>query len=175
MNLEEKRVDTDGGSRPRHMRHKLALAAGGRALSARNLHAVRGVHDDGIAELSHDRQRAHVGHKRVVAEAGAAFGQHDAAAAGFLGLGDDVLHIPGRKELSLFDVDGSAGLRGLVDEVRLAAEERRYLQNIEHLGRFFHLAAFMDVADGGHAEVLLNLGDDGKAFFQSGSAEGIVR
>ncbi len=78
------------------------------ALPARLLHRMGGVEHHRIAGLGHDRQGAHVGDQRVVAEAHAALAQQDVLVAGlghFLG---HVLHVPGRQELALLDVDGAA-------------------------------------------------------------------
>ena len=55
--------------------------------------------------LGHDRQRAHVRDEGVVAEARAALGDEDIAVAGAGDLGDDMLHVPGREELPLLDID----------------------------------------------------------------------
>jgi len=66
----------------REVRHHFAVAARGRAQPARLLHRMRRVEHHGHAELRHDRQRAHVRHQRVVAEADAAFArQHVGIAA----------------------------------------------------------------------------------------------
>ena len=59
-----------------------AVAAGRRALPARLLHRMGGVEDHRSAGCRHDRQGAHVGDQRVVAEADAALGdQHVGVAA----------------------------------------------------------------------------------------------
>ena len=115
MYFQEQRVDTDCCCRSRHMRYILALAAGGSTLAARDLYAVRGIHDYGVTEVAHDRQGAHIGDKRVVTEAGTALSQHDAVAACFFGFGNNVLHIPRCEELAFFYINNFAGLRGLIN------------------------------------------------------------
>ena len=50
-------------------------------------------------------------------------------------LGDDVLHVPGRQELALLDVDDLAGLRGGDQQVGLAAQEGRDLQDVDDAAR----------------------------------------
>ena len=86
--------------------------AGGDAVAAaRQLQAVRDVEHDRHAQLAHHRKRAHVDDEVVVAEAGAALGDEHARVAGVDDLRDRVLHVVGREELALLDVDDAAGLR----------------------------------------------------------------
>ncbi len=66
---------------------------------------MRGVEHHRRAERRHDRQRPHVGDQRVVTEGSAALGHQHIGIAGAGDLGDDVLHVPGREELALLDVD----------------------------------------------------------------------
>jgi hypothetical protein len=58
------------------IRHEFALTARAVALPARLLHRMRRVEHNRDAGLRHNRKRAHVGDKRVVAEAHAALAQH---------------------------------------------------------------------------------------------------
>ena len=101
----------DRHRRPRHHRGELALPAGGGALAARLLHRVGRVHHHRVAGARHDRQAAHVGDQRVVAEARAALAEQDALVAGRGDLGGDVHHVPGREELALLHVDRRPGAR----------------------------------------------------------------
>ena len=48
---------------------------------------------------------------------------------------DDVLHVPGREELPLLDVDRLAGRGHGADEIGLAAQEGRRLQHVDHCCR----------------------------------------
>ena len=48
-----------------------------------------------------------------------------------LRLGDDLLHVLGREELALLDVDRLAGARDRLDEIGLPAQERRRLQHVD--------------------------------------------
>ena len=109
VGFDEDRRHADGDRRPRHHWREFALTAGRATAPARLLHRMRGVHDDRIARLGQDRQAAHVGHQRVVAKGGAAFGQEDAAVSRTGDLGGDILHVPGRQELALLDIDHRAG------------------------------------------------------------------
>ena len=52
---------------------------------------------------------------------------------------DHVLHVPGRQELALLDVHRLAAGGDGVDEIGLAAQERRGLQHVDH-GRDFDLS-----------------------------------
>ena len=108
VRLDEDAGDADGHRRARQHRHEAAVAAGRSPLPARLLHRMGRVEDHRAAGLGHDRQRAHVGDERVVAEARAALGEETFVAA-LDDLGDDVLHVPRRQELALLDVDRAAG------------------------------------------------------------------
>ncbi len=93
---------------------------------------MRGVEDHRRAGVAgQDRQRAHVGDKRVVAERGAALGHQHVAVSGTGDFRHHVLHVPRRQELALLDVDGLAGFRCGGQQVGLAAQERRDLQYID--------------------------------------------
>ena len=105
-----------------------------RPLPARLLHRMGGVEHHGIAGLGHDRQAAHVGDQRVVAEADAALADQDVAVAGACDLGHHVLHVPGGEELALLDVDRPAGLAGRQQQIGLAAQEGGDLQHVHRLG-----------------------------------------
>ena len=82
-----------------------------------------------------DRQRAHVGDKRVVAEAHAPLGHQDVGRARGVELGDDVLHVPGREKLPLLDVDRPPGLGRRDQKIGLAAQEGRNLQRVDGFAR----------------------------------------
>src|SRR5271157_5275770 len=91
------------------------------------------VEDDG-GEAAHDGERAEVDDEVVVAEARAALGEEDALVAGGADLFDRVRHVPGRDELAFLDVDGAAGAAGGDEQVSLAAEEGRDLQDVDGFG-----------------------------------------
>ena len=114
----------------------------------------------GIAGLGQDRQRAHVGHQRVVAEAGAALAQEDPLVAARGDLAGDVLHVPGREELALLDVDRVAGLGRGDQEIGLAAQIGRDLQDIDRLGGRRALLGQMHVGQDRDAARLADLGED---------------
>ena len=110
--------------------------AGGDAVAAaRQLQAVRDVEHDRHALRAHHRKRAHVDDEVVVAEAGAALGDEHARVAGVDHLGDRVLHVVGREELTLLDVDDPAGLGRGDEQIGLPAEERGNLQHVGDLAR----------------------------------------
>ena len=129
------RLDEDAGHAQRHgraghHRRELALAARRSAHPARLLDRVRRVHHHRIARRRHDRQRAHVRDKRVVAEARPALGQKDVAVAGRCDLVGHVRHVPRREELALLDVDHGPRPPGRQQKVGLAAEEGGDLNDI---------------------------------------------
>jgi hypothetical protein len=47
-------------------------------------------------------------------------------------LSTTLLHVPGREELALLDVDRLALAGHVLDEIGLAAQERRRLQHVDH-------------------------------------------
>ena len=106
MGLDENAGYAHSDCRAREHWNELPLAAGGCPLPSRLLHGMRRVEDHrrpgGARE---DRQRAHVGHERVVAEGCAALGDEHVAIAGAGHLGDDIRHVPWRQELALLDID----------------------------------------------------------------------
>ncbi len=74
VGFHEHRRDADGDGGARDHRREGAVAARTRALPAGLLHGMGRVHHDGIAGLGHDRQAAHIGDQRIVAEGHAALG-----------------------------------------------------------------------------------------------------
>ena len=136
MRFHEHARDAGRHRRARQHRHEFALAAARRALPARQLHRMRGIEHHRAAGLAHDHQRAHVGHQVVVAERGAALAHHDVVGcrSPALRLVHHVLHVPGREELALLDVHRLAGCGHGMDEIGLAAQERRRLQYVDHRG-----------------------------------------
>jgi hypothetical protein len=140
--------------------HEAAVAAGAVAHPARLLHRMGGVEDHRVAGFGHDRQGAHVVDQGVVAKADAALGQQHVGVAGVGHLGGDVLHVPGRQELALLDVDRTAGAGGGDQEVGLAAQEGRDLQHVHGLGQQRALAGFVHVGQHRQAGHFADLGKD---------------
>ena len=94
-----------------------------------------GVEHHRPAGRRHDRQGAHVGDQRVVAEAGAALADQDLARRrAARALGHHVGHVPGRQELALLDVDRPAGRGRGGQKVGLPAQEGRDLEHVDRLG-----------------------------------------
>ena len=122
----------DGG--PRQGGDEFSLTSGAIALAARLRHRMRGVEHHRTTDLRHDRQRAHVVDQGVVAERDPAFAGHDVDAAGLDRFGNDVGHVPRRKEGSFLDVQRLARPRRGDDQVSLAAEKGGYLQHVRDLG-----------------------------------------
>ena len=131
MGFDEDAGDADRDRRARQHRHEFALAARRGALPARLLHRMGGVEDHRRAGAREDRQRAHVGDQRVVAEGRAALGHQHVGIAGAGDFLDDVLHVPGRQELALLDVDDFAGFGRGDQQIGLPAQERRNLQHVD--------------------------------------------
>src|SRR6187551_189024 len=149
--------------------HEAPLTSARRALPSRLLHRVRCVEDHRCSHLDEDRQRAHVRNERVVAEGDAAFGHQHIWVAGTNDLGHDILHVPWRKELTLFDVDYFARAARRQKKVGLAAKESRDLQDIDRRRHRGALIALMHVGGDGETGGFLDLGKNWKRLFQSES------
>ena len=126
-----------------------------------------GVEDHRRAGLGQDRQRAHVGDQRVVAERHAALGDEHVRIAGAEQLGHHVLHVPGREELALLDVDRLAGARRGHQQIGLAAEEGRDLQEVDRFGDRSAMLGLMHVGGDRKAGALFDLGEDGERLGES--------
>src|SRR5262249_25082673 len=131
---------------------ELSLPTRRSALPAWQLHGGGGVEDNRTLRIPHDRERAHVGNEVVVAERKAALADHDAFVAGGARVADDGLHLPGRQELPLLDVDRLALRGGVHNEVRLTAQESRRLEHIHYRGNLGEWRVFMHVGQDGHAD-----------------------
>ena len=83
-----------------------------------------------------------------------------------------MLHVPGGEELALLDVDCGAGLAGGDQEVGLAAEEGGDLQDIDCLGGWAAVFAFVNVGQDGDAVFLANVSEDLQASDHADAAWG---
>ncbi len=160
MRLDEDSRDADRDCRAREHRHEAPLTSARCPLPSGLLHGVGRIEDHGCAGLGEDRQRAHVGDKRVVAEGDAALGDEHVGIAGADEFGHDVLHVPRRQELTLLDIDRLAGRGSREQQIGLAAEEGRDLQHIDGFGDGRALVGLMHVGDDGKADALSHLGKD---------------
>ena len=166
------RLDEDGGDADRRGgaredRRKFALTARPVAEAARLRHGMGRVEHDRVAGLRHDRQRAHVDDQRVVAEARAALAQQDLLVAGRGDLCGDVLHVPRRQELALFDVDRLAGRARRQQQIGLAAEKSRDLQDIDDFGHRRALFAFVHIGQHRQPGRLAHFGEDRQPRFRA--------
>ena len=71
--------------------------------AAWQLDGMRRVENDGLAEAFHDDEAGHVHDEAVVAETGAAFGEHDSFIASGGDLSDDRFHVLRGEKLAFFD------------------------------------------------------------------------
>jgi len=170
VDFKEEAIDAGGDGGSGEKRDEFGLAAGDAVGSGRDLDGVRAVKDDG-SKGAHDGESAHIDHQIVVAEGSAAFGEEDAGVAGGSDFVDGVAHVPGRDELAFFDVDGAAGASGGDEEVGLAAEEGWDLKNVGALGGDFAVGRLVDVGENGKAGGFSKAAQDGRAFFEAGTAE----
>src|SRR5579859_1077383 len=94
----------------------------------------------------HNGQRAHVYNQVVVPEGTTALGEKHVAIPRLADLLDGMTHVPRRDELALLDVDG-LGVPGCRNQqIRLAAEESRNLDDISNFCHQWHVDSFMHVS-----------------------------
>src|ERR1043166_5850446 len=175
VDFHEDCVHAAGDSGARERFDVLRLPARCTPQTARQLQAVRHVEDDGDAETTHDRERAHVHDQVVVAEREAALGEQELFAPGGARLFDDVARVPGREELTLLDVDGAARAAGGDDEGGLPAEEGRDLQNVGDVRGLLHLRRVVNVGEHGQARLPFDGAQGVESFADAGAAVGGVR
>src|SRR5690606_38317373 len=99
------------------------------------------------------------------------FADQDLVVAGRPGLLHHRLHVPRRQALALLDVHRLAGRADLPDEVGLAHQEGRGLQDVDHRGGLVHRGARVHVGQHRDADLLLHLGQDLQALLHARAAE----
>ena len=112
VGFEEDAIGAGGECGAGEGRHEFALAAADATGRARELHAMRGIHDGRVAVFGHDAEAAHVDHQVLIAKGGAALGLPDLVRTGFFELIRHEGHFVGREELAFFDVDRAIGFGG---------------------------------------------------------------
>lgn len=170
MNFEKYSIDPGGDRSAGQYWDELRLAPGNSIGSRGSLHGMGSVEDDGC-ELAHDWKRAHVYHQIVIAEAGSAFGQEDAHVTGSGNLLDRMFHIPGRKELAFFYIDGAPGASGSNQQVGLTAEEGWNLEHISAFSGDFALRGFVDIGQHGQSGRVGETAKNSRAFLQTRAAK----
>ena len=171
MYLHEEPVTSGSGGCTGQRDNELALSGRGRPCPAGQLYAMRGIEDDRVAEPTHEREGAHVDHEIVEAEGRPPFGQDDLVRAALLELVHDVPHIPGRQELTFLDVHDATCLGRRDQEIGLAAQERRDLQNVGALGGDFGFLGPVDVRQHGNTDLFPYLPQHGHAGSDARSTE----
>ncbi len=170
VDFEEDAVDACGHGGAGQDRDELGLASGDSVGGRGSLDGVGGV-EDHRGKGAHDGERAHVDDEVVVAEAGTALGEGDAGVAGVANLFDGVAHVEGGDELALLDVDGSASLGGGDEEVGLAAEEGRDLEDVDGFAYGAAILGGVDVGEDGEAGGFGYGAENAAAFGEAGAAE----
>jgi hypothetical protein len=134
---------------------------------------VGGVEAD-RREPAHRHKSAHVDDQVVVAEAGSAFGDQDAARARGVRLLHGEPHVPRCGELAALEVHGPPRRAARGDQVGLAPEEGRHLEAIHHLGGHRGLARLVDVREDGEPRLGLHPGEHREAGVDAGAAVGVA-
>ena len=130
MYLKKKSVNAYSRSSSGHMRHILALTSGSRSLTSWNLNAMSSIHHYRIPQLTHNCQAAHVSNQSIVTKAGTAFSQHNIMITCLLSFFQYIFHVPRCEELAFFNINYTSCFCCFVNQIRLTAKKRRYLQNI---------------------------------------------
>jgi len=84
MHFEKNTIHAHSSARSRERLDEFRLAAAGLSRSAGELHRVRDIENYGTSSLSHDRKRANIDDKILIAERSAAFGEKNIFIAGLL-------------------------------------------------------------------------------------------
>ena len=137
------------------------------------LEGVGDIDDYRHAVALHDGYAAEIDDEVLVAEGGAALGEHDVLVAEVLELVHGVCHGLGREELAFLYVD-AASREGCGFEQRgLTAEEGRYLQYIDIGGCHCGFLLAVDVGDDGDAVAVAYGLEDVEAGLVSDACEGV--
>ena len=171
MRLDEYAVAPRRHRRPRQHRSEHAIATRRVPRPAGPLHRVGGVENDAVARLANPIQRAHVDHEIVVAKGRPALGEKEPVMAKRRQLLRDVPHVPRREELPLFHIHHAPRLRRRLDQIRLPAEERRDLQNIDPLRRHRAILRRMHIRGHRHPEFPPDLPEQPATRARSDAAE----
>ena len=181
MDLQEDAVGAGDDAGGGHQRDEARVAARDAVGAARALHRVGGVHHHRAAAIPHQRDGAEVDHQVVVAEEAAALGEHDAAVAGLRHLAHGQRDVGRAHHLALLDVQRQASAGGGDQQVGLAAEEGRDLDDRQHRGGLLRLPGLVDVGEDRHPDLLLDARQDGQPLGDAraarrgvGSAVGLV-
>ena len=126
-------------------RNELRLPSRDAIRPRRNLHRVRAIKDDG-RQPPHNRQRAHIYDKIVVAERRTPLRKKHPRIPRRGHLLDGMIHVPWSHKLPLFDIDGSPRLGRRHQQIRLAAEKRRNLQHVYAFGGYGTVPRLVDIS-----------------------------
>ena len=171
MNLEKNSVNARRHAGRRQRLYELGLPGGDAVTAARKLQAVRHVVDHRISQRAHDGEGAHVDDEVVIAEREPALGDDDLLVASARHLVDGVLDVIGRQELALLDVHDAVGARRGFEQVRLARQECRNLQDVGNLGDWRGVRGLVDVGQDGDAGALADSRQHTQAGHESRAAK----
>ena len=141
---------------------------------------MRGV-ENHRNKLAHDGQGAHIDHQIVVAETRSALGDENFVVARGAAFLHDMPHIGGRHELALLDIDHALRHGRGHDQIGLAAQECRNLQDVRDFRHLGDVGGFVHVGKNRHVHFIFHFFQDAQTFHQSraaiaanGSAIGLV-
>src|SRR5262245_38550772 len=171
MRLDKNAGNSNRRRGPGKNRHKLAFATGRRPLPAGLLDGMGGVENDRrLCRAFENRQRAHIGHERVVAKRHPALCHQDISVSRPRYFFDDVLHVPRRQELALLHVDCFSGLGSSNEEIGLATKKSGNLQPVHDRRDLRALLGIVHVGEDGHLQLVPNLRKDWQSGFEPEAA-----
>ncbi len=88
-------------------------------------------------------------------------------------LGNSMTHVPGRNKLALLDVHGAPGLSSGDEQISLAAEERRNLEDIGDFRHARHVDGFMNVGEHRNMNCVRDLVQDSQSLADPGAAKAL--
>src|SRR5690606_10419958 len=135
MGFNKESVNTGSGSRTCQKRREFALATRRTALASGLLYRMRYIKND-RRELTHDRQRTHVDYKCMVTKTGPAFGEKHIVIAFFTHFINSIFHVFRSHKLPFLNLNRFSGTGSRLQQIRLAAQERRNLKYVNHFCYF---------------------------------------
>ena len=171
MGLKKDRVDARRHGRTRKDRGKVTVTGRVSAPTPGSLDGMGGVEDRREALLPHPVKGPHVRDQVVVAEGRSPLREAESGTPRGLQLAGDRGDVPRGQKLPLFDVDGLARPRRGLDQVGLAAQKCRNLEQINEIGRDFGVLGRVNVRRDRSADGIAHLREHPASLHDTDSPE----
>ena len=173
MGLDEDAVHARGDRGAAQDRDELALPA--RLLATRPLNRMGGVEEDGAAEALHDLDPPKIHDQVSVSEHRSPFRHDHALRSGRARLVDRARHRCRIQELPFLEMYRLSGPRDGLDQLGLAAQERRHLDQVQDGSRLGRVGRLVHVARHRHLDRLADPRQLAKAVPDAGTAVALAR